>query len=184
MPSGDRALDLPVDESRCALSSCHSAATRQPDDRNINMRFPKARCLARLAVATLLSAAVSLPAHAETGTVRFKFFKAGWFIGAQAGSGILSFRGEMYPFRIGGVSAGLTFGGSSTDLVGTARNMRQASDIEGIYTALGAGVAVGAGARALQMRNAKGVILTLEGKQLGLQLDFDLSGMSVSIQRQ
>lgn len=148
------------------------------------MRLLKASCLAPLVVAILLSAAMSPPAHAETGTVRFKFFKAGWFVGAQAGSGILNYRGEIYPFRIGGVSAGLTFGGSSTDLVGTARNMHQASDIEGIYTAVGAGVAVGAGARALQMRNAKGVILTLEGKQLGLQLDFDLSGMSVSIQRQ
>ncbi|NUU44244.1 hypothetical protein HP556_24245, partial [Tardiphaga robiniae] len=47
------------------------------------------------------------------------------------------------------------------------------------YTALGAGVAVGAGRRAIQMRNAKGVVLTLEGEQLGLQFDFDLSGMSV-----
>jgi lipid-binding SYLF domain-containing protein len=157
---------------------------RQPDDRNINMRFSMARCLARLTVATLLSAALTLPAHADTGKVRFKFFKAGWFIGAQAGSGILSFRGEMYPFRIGGVSAGLTFGGSSTDLVGAAQNMHQASDIEGIYTALGAGVAIGAGRRAIQMRNAKGVVLTLEGEQLGLQFDFDLSGMSVSIQNQ
>jgi hypothetical protein len=102
------------------------------------MRFPKNRCLASLAVAALLAAAVWLPAHAETGTVRFKFSKAGWFVGAQAGGGILSFRREIYPFRIGGLSAGLTFGGSSTDLVGTARNMHQASDIEGIYTALGA----------------------------------------------
>ena len=148
------------------------------------MRFLKALCFAPLVVAILLSAAMSPPAHADTGTVRFKFFKAGWFVGAQAGSGILNYRGEIYPFRIGVVSAGLTFGGSSTDLVGTARNMHQASDIEGIYTAVGAGVAVGAGARALQMRNAKGVVLTLEGQQLGLQLDLDLSGMSVSIQRQ
>ncbi|WP_338117565.1 hypothetical protein, partial [Tardiphaga robiniae] len=176
---GDRASTSVIDESCDALSSCRGAVTRQPDDRNINMRFQIARCLTRLTVATLLSAALSLPAHADTGKVRFKFFKAGWFIGAQAGSGILSFRGEMYPFRIGGVSAGLTFGGSSTDLVGAAQNMHQASDIEGIYTALGAGVAVGAGRRAIQMRNAKGVVLTLEGEQLGLQFDFDLSGMSV-----
>jgi lipid-binding SYLF domain-containing protein len=148
------------------------------------MRFQMARCLARLTVATLLSAALTLPAHADTGKVRFKFFKAGWFIGAQTGTGILSYRGEMYPFRINGLSAGLTFGGSSTDLVGVAQNMHQASDIEGIYTALGAGVAVGAGRRAIQMRNAKGVILSLEGEQLGLQFDLDLSGMSVSIQNQ
>lgn len=158
--------------------------TRQPDNRNITMSLPKARCLVQLAVAILLSTALALPALADTGKVRFKFFKAGWFVGAQTGSGILSFRGEMYPFHISGLSAGLTFGGSSTDLVGTAQNMRQASDIEGVYSALGAGVAVGAGRRALQMRNAKGVILSLEGEQLGLQFDLDLSGMNVSIQKQ
>jgi hypothetical protein len=148
------------------------------------MRFQITRCLTRLTVATLLSAALTLPAFADTGKVRFKFFKAGWFIGAQTGTGILSYRGEIYPFRINGLSAGLTFGGSSTDLVGVAQNMRQPSDIEGIYTALGAGVAVGAGRRAIQMRNAKGVVLSLEGEQLGLQFDLDLSGMSVSIQNQ
>ena len=82
------------------------------------------------------------------------------------------------------MSAGLTFGGSSTDLVGVAQNMREPSDIEGVYTAIGAGVAVGAGRRAIQMRNAKGVVLSLEGEQLGLQFDLDLSGMSVSIQNQ
>jgi lipid-binding SYLF domain-containing protein len=136
------------------------------------------------ALAAALSAVALFPAHAETGTVRFKFFKAGWFIGAQSGTGILSFRDKIYPFRIGGISGGLTFGGSATDLVGTARNMRQASDIEGVYTAVGAGIAVGAGGRAIQMRNGKGVVLTLEGKQLGVAFDFDLSGMNVSIQKQ
>jgi len=136
------------------------------------------------ALAVVLSMAALAPAHAETGTVRFKFFKAGWFVGAQSGTGILEFRNQIYPFRIGGISGGLTFGGSSTDLVGTARNMHKPTDIEGVYTALGAGIAIGGGARAIQMRNAKGVVLTLEGKQLGLAFDFDLSGMNVSIQKQ
>lgn len=137
-----------------------------------------------LALAVVLSAAIVFPAHAETGTVRFKFFKAGWFVGAQVGSGILVFRDQIYPFRIGGISGGLTFGGSSTDLVGTARNMHKPTDIEGIYSAIGAGIAVGAGGRAIQMQNAKGVVLTLQGKQLGVAFDFDLSGMTVSIQKQ
>lgn len=145
--------------------------------------FPRDRFIAGAVILAALLVAISSPCHAETGTVRFKFFKAGWFVGAQAGTGILEFRKQIYPFHIGGVSAGLTFGGSATDFIGTARNMQKPSDIEGIYTALGAGVAVIRGARAIQMRNAKGVILTLEGKQLGLQFDFDLSGMSVSINR-
>ena len=148
------------------------------------MLATKSRRLTLFAALALVFAAISSSAYAETGTVRFKFFKAGWFIGAQTGSGILKFRKEHYPFRISCVSAGLTFGGSSTDLVGTARNLKRASDIEGVYTAIGAGIAFGAGARAIQMQNSRGVVLTLQGKQLGLQLDLDLSGMNVSIQRQ
>jgi hypothetical protein len=138
----------------------------------------------KIAVLAILSAAMASPSYAETGTVRFKFFKAGWFVGAETGAGIVELRKKIYPFHISGISAGLTFGGSSTDFVGTVRNVQRPSDIEGIYTALGAGVAVVGGMRFIQMRNAKGVILTLEGKQLGLQFDFDLSGMKVSIQRE
>ncbi len=146
------------------------------------MHLSKLHRLSVFAAMAVVFATMS-PARADTGTVRFKFFKAGWFVGAQTGSGILKFHKELYPFRISGVSAGLTFGGSSTDFVGTATNLKHATDIEGVYTAIGAGVAIGAGARAIQMRNSKGVILNLEGKQLGLQLDLDLSGMNVSIQR-
>lgn len=123
----------------------------------------------------------ALPAHAENGTVRLKFFKAGWFVGAQGGSGILSYRDQIHALNIGGLSAGLTFGGSMTDLVGTVRNLRSPYDINGVYTAVGAGIAVGAGARAIQMQNARGVILTLKGEQIGLQADLDLSGMSITI---
>lgn len=133
------------------------------------------------ALAVVFAAALPLTAHADTGEVRLKFFKAGWFVGAQAGSGILSFRDQIHPLHIGGLSAGLTFGGSVTDLVGTATNLRQASDIEGVYTAIGAGVTIAKGARAIQMQNARGVVLVMQGQQMGLELDLDLSGMSVSI---
>jgi lipid-binding SYLF domain-containing protein len=133
------------------------------------------------ALLALVAAFAIGPAAADTGEVRLKFFKAGWFVGAQGGSGILSFKGQIHALHIGGISAGLTFGGSVTDLVGTARNLRTASDIEGVYTAIGAGVAIAAGQRAVTMQNARGVILTLQGQQLGLQVDLDLSGMTVSI---
>lgn len=133
------------------------------------------------ALACVVTALSALPAHAEDGTVRLKFFKAGWFVGAQAGSGILSFRDQIHALSLGGLSAGLTFGGSMTDLVGEVRNLRNAYDINGVYTAIGAGIAVGGGARAIQMQNANGVVLVLKGEQIGLQADLDLSGMTITI---
>lgn len=145
------------------------------------MPIATTRRLAILAAALAMVASLTTAAHAETGTVRLKFFKAGWFVGAQGGSGILSFRDQIHALNIGGVSAGLTFGGSMTDLVGTVRNLRSPYDINGVYTAIGAGIAVGGGARAIQMQNANGVVLVLKGEQIGLQADLDLSGMSISI---
>jgi len=132
-------------------------------------------------LALLLAAALSPPAHAQDGTVRLKFFKAGWFVGAQGGSGILSYRDQIHALSLGGLSAGLTFGGSVTDLVGTVKNLRSPYDINGVYSAIGVGIAVGAGARAIQMQNANGVVLVLQGEQIGLQADLDLSGLSITI---
>lgn len=145
------------------------------------MPISTTRRLAVFAAALAMAASLTTAALAEDGTVRLKFFKAGWFVGAQGGSGILSFRDQIHALNIGGVSAGLTFGGSMTDLVGTVRNLRNPYDINGVYTAIGAGIAIGGGARAIQMQNANGVVLVLKGEQIGLQADLDLSGMSITI---
>lgn len=145
------------------------------------MPISTTRRIAVFAAAVAMAASLTTAALAEDGTVRLKFFKAGWFVGAQGGSGILSFRDQIHALNIGGVSAGLTFGGSMTDLVGTVRNLRNPYDINGVYTAIGAGIAIGGGARAIQMQNANGVVLELKGEQIGLQADLDLSGMSITI---
>ena len=146
------------------------------------MPFSFTRRLSLFAVLALaFAAAIAQPAQADEGTVRLKFFKAGWFVGAQGGSGILSYRDQIHALSLGGLSAGLTFGGSVTDLVGTVKNLRSPYDINGVYSAVGVGIAIGAGARAIQMQNANGVVLQLQGEQIGLQADVDLSGLSITI---
>jgi lipid-binding SYLF domain-containing protein len=66
-----------------------------------------------IALVALLALAAS-PARAEEGQVNIQFFKAGWVIGGAYGKGVLSFRGEQYLLEVGGLSYGLTFGGSQT----------------------------------------------------------------------
>ena len=107
--------------------------------------------------------------------------RAAWFIGASAGQGTLTFGGRNYPIAIGGLSAGLVFGGSVTDFRGTVTGIRTAGDIEGVYTAIGAGAAAAGGVRALTLRNARGVTLRLTGAQVGLMLNLDLSGMTITL---
>src|SRR5258705_12408318 len=95
----------------------------------------------RLAVISFF--AVVLPAASSLaqapGYVRVKFVKAGVMVGAGGGSGVLTYRGRDYPFRVSGLSLGVTAGASVSRLEGWASGIRQVSDFAGTYSAVGAG---------------------------------------------
>ena len=137
---------------------------------------------ALVALVALLVAGLST-ARADTGTVRISFIKAGWVIGGTIGQGTLTFRGRNYPLSIGGISWGLTFGGSQTNLRGTVRNLTRASDIEGVFGAGAAGAAVIRGPQAVVLTNQRGAVMQLAGTQTGLMVNLDLNGMAVSLRR-
>lgn len=129
----------------------------------------------------IAGAGVSSAAHADSGKIELSVLKGGWFIGGSGGRGVLYFRGRRYLLSIGGVSAGFVFGGSQTFLVGRVYNIRYASDVAGVYGAAGAGAAFGVGARAITLRNGRGAVLELTGRQVGLMLNADLSGLAISL---
>ena len=120
------------------------------------MRLSSRFRAALVALVTLAGAAVSTAAHADTGQIWLWELKGGWFIGGSAGGGTLLFHGRRYPLSVGGVSAGLVFGGSETKLQGTVSNIRSPSDVAGVYGAAGAGVAIGVGARMIILQQRKG----------------------------
>ena len=134
-----------------------------------------------VALFTLASASVSSAAHADFGTVWIWELKGGWFIGGSAGGGTLLFHGRRYRLSIGGLSAGLVFGGSETRLYGSVSSIWRPSDVAGIYVGAGAGAAVLVGARAIVLRNQKGAVLRLYGRQVGLIANADLSGLAISL---
>lgn len=146
---------------------------------NFTKRLPSALRAAILAVTAL--AALCSAAFADSGSIRFTVLKGGWFIGASGGSGSLSFQGRTYPVSVGGISAGLVFGASETRFRGTVSNISRASDVAGVYAAVGAGGAVGRGAQVIRLRNEKGAVLELSGRQVGLQVNADLSGLSIAL---
>ena len=85
------------------------------------MQFSSGFRAALVALFTLAGVGVSCAAHADSGTIRIWELKGGWFIGGSAGGGTLLFHGRPYPLSIGGLSAGLVFGGSETRLYGDLR---------------------------------------------------------------
>ena len=134
-----------------------------------------------IAVAAMLGLALSSAAHADSGTVRLTIYKGGWFIGGSGGGGTLTFRGKTYALSVGGIDAGLVFGGSKTVLRGRVKNINRASDVAGVYGAAGAGLAIGGGARAIVLSNQKGAVLEMTGRQVGLMANADLSGLAITM---
>lgn len=144
--------------------------------------FRSMKIQAMIAVtAALLLGAPSTADAQSTGTVRLKVAKAGFIIGVGGGTGVLNFRGKSYPLRIDGLSAG-TIGVAQADLVGTASNLRRASDIAGTYSAAGAGLAVAGGARTVQLQNGNGVVLRLRGAQAGFEASLGVGGATITMQ--
>jgi len=138
--------------------------------------------------ATLLVAAgtmlfASLATAAPDGTIELTLYKAGFIVGGSGGDGTLKFKGKQYPVSIGGVSLGATIGVSKAELIGEVYNLKQPSDIEGTYSAGTASLAVAGGAKVAELKNSKGVVLKVKGKQVGLEAALDLSGMSVSLKK-
>jgi lipid-binding SYLF domain-containing protein len=136
----------------------------------------RAALIAFLAIVSLSSAS-----YADEGKVMLTIYKAGWIIGGSGGSGSLYFQGRYYPLSTGGLDYGLVFGGSKTVLYGRVSNIWSPSDVAGVYAAAGAGLAVGAGARAIVLTNQKGAVLELTGRQVGLLANLDLSGLAITV---
>ena len=134
-----------------------------------------------ITVASIMLIGAVSQSYADTGSVRLNIKKVGFIVGVGGGSGTLNFKGKSYRLGIGGVSAG-TIGVAGADLIGTASNLRTAADIAGTYSAISAGVAVAAGAKAVTLQNSNGVVLQLHGRQVGFEASLSLSGLTISLQ--
>jgi hypothetical protein len=141
--------------------------------RNHAIRF----VLLTLVLSTLFAA----PANAKTGSVRVVFTKAAFVGGAGFGRGVLTFEGSKHPFRVYGLSLGVSIGASIAKFVGQAAYLNQLSDFEGSYSSVGVGGALVAGAGGVQLKNDKGVIITLHGVRAGLELASNLSGIRIAL---
>jgi hypothetical protein len=121
------------------------------------------------------------PSRADTGLVSVLVSKGGLVIGFGGGRGTLTFHGNSYPLAISGMSFGATIGLSTAKLRGHAYHLRTPEDIEGTYTAIGAGAAVVAGGGGVRLQSAKGVVLELAGPRVGVELSVAMSGVTVRL---
>jgi hypothetical protein len=128
-----------------------------------------------------LSAPVT-PASAQApGYVRVKLAKAGLLVGAGGGSGVVTYRGRDYPFRVSGLSFGVAAGASVSRLEGWATGIKQISDFDGTYSSVGGGGAFVGGFGGVQLSNEKGVRIALQGLRAGMEFAGNVSGVRISL---
>ena len=104
-------------------------------------------------------------------------------VGYTWGSGILIFHGKRYPLKLTGISA-VHVGVSDYTASGTVYNLHKVSDIDGIYTAVSAGAAVGGGASVTAMKNSNGVLIETVANHEGVNLSLGPKGMSIALAKQ
>ena len=122
------------------------------------------------------------PSRADTCAVRVTFTKGGFIVGVGGGQGVMTCHGRHYRFRVSGMSVGFTIGASTAQLTGRALNVRNPSDIQGTFAAIGASGALAAGAGGVQLQNEKGVILQLAGGKVGVELSAAVGGVTITLE--
>jgi hypothetical protein len=115
------------------------------------------------------------------GYVRVVFAKAGLVAGAGIGRGVLTYRGRDYPFRVSGLSLGVTVGAAAMRLTGQVSDLRELIDFDGKYRAVGAGGTFVGGLGAVQLKNKRGVLITLQGLRTGMEFAANLSEIRISL---
>ncbi len=152
---------------------------RNPESRRVLLRAIAAYLAA---IAVFAFAVPATPSLAQApGYVRVKFVKAGLMVGTGGGSGVLTYRGRDYPFRVSGLSLGVTAGASISRLEGWASGIRQVSDFAGSYSSVGAGGAFVGGVGGVHLANRKGVRIDLQGPKAGMEFAANLSEVRISL---
>ncbi|MFZ4790084.1 MAG: DUF1134 domain-containing protein [Candidatus Competibacteraceae bacterium] len=138
-----------------------------------------------LLAATLLVGSLVMAADVAkqpVGKVSITEKQFGLIVGGSTGSGILTFQGKKYPFKLNGLSAGINVGISKMSAVGEVYDLKAASQFPGTYTQLAASIALGGGVGGLRLQNENGVIMSLRSRTKGLDLNLgNVTGMTVTM---
>ncbi len=149
------------------------------------MRNFRSLTAAVVLAATFLATGLALAAEAKKpdGTVKIDETQFAFIAGGSLGGGSLTFKGKEYPFKLGGLSVGANIGVSKMSATGEVYNLKDVSEFPGTYTKVDASVALGGGVGGLHLKNENGVIMRLESRTAGLQLNVGtVSGVKVTME--
>jgi hypothetical protein len=102
-------------------------------------------------------------------------------VGYSWGSGTLTQAGKEYPLKVEGLSVG-SVGISKATALGKVYNLKNLTDINGTYAAIGAGVTVGGGGSAITMKNANSVMIDVTTTTEGANFLLGAAGVTITLQ--
>jgi hypothetical protein len=148
-------------------------------DDNVKKLTNRRRVVWALQFVVAISALTTMStlASAQTDTesrVQITFQKAG----RSGGSGYLFYQNQKYGLAIVAPEIKRIWA-TSIDLIGSASNLRSASDIIGTYTAADAGAATVRRAKTVRLENKKGAVLEVRAVNLNRWTTLNLSGMTI-----
>jgi len=136
-----------------------------------------------LAACAIPSGAPSLQGKPLSGYVEMSQVQAAYIGSGSAGHGALRFRGNTYPFNVGGLGVG-GIGVSTIEARGDVYGLRRLSDFPGAYAQGRYGFALGTtSAGDLWLQNEHGVILRLKAKREGLMLSLGGDAVVISMKQ-
>lgn len=127
-----------------------------------------------IAALTMMSPLASAQTDTETSRIQISFLK----VAHGSGSGYLFYQNQKYALAIVAPEIKRIWP-TSIDLIGSASNLRGASDIIGTYTAGDAGAATVRRAKTVRLENKKGAVLEVRAVNLNRWTTLNLSGMTI-----
>jgi len=115
------------------------------------------------------------------GKINLEATSVGVGLGFSWGKGRLHFQGKDYNLKVDGLTIAAV-GIAKVTAVGDVYNLKNPADIEGTYTAAGAGIALAGGIKGLVAKNQKGVYIDLVATQKGVSINIGPGGYSIKMQ--
>jgi hypothetical protein len=90
---------------------------------------------------------------------------------------------KEYKFKLSGVSV-VDVGGAGITAEGEVYNLASPADLSGNYSAVTAGLTIGAGGSVAYLKNDNGVVIKLHSQTGGLRFNLAAAGMHITLQQQ
>jgi hypothetical protein len=118
-----------------------------------------------------------------SGSVEMHQVQAAFLASGGGGSGTLFFRGQSYPFTVGGLGIG-GIGASSIDAQGDVYNLTNVAEFPGAYAQGRYGAVFGSKSTGdLWLKNESGVVMHLRAKRTGLMLSLGGDAVVISMKQ-